>query len=379
MLRRWLIGREPVHVARGKSSREAIYRFRYRVFVEELAKDVQGADHDRKWINDPEDEEPGSMILFTGSIEKITGSARVQAFGSGEAPLSIRERYGLTDVPGIEDHAIGETSRLMIDPAKRGKLVLAALARIGFTYLCEKGVQFIFCQCAPGLVMAYKRLGYRPYAAPVLAGADGLRIPLVGVTSDTAHLRRVNSPLADIPPKYFGPGKLPPVDPATYQSILFGNTAPIEANTQEVWKQIQDELLAGGRAVLFDGLSESAIEALTTKGLVINVPLGKTITRAHLYERELFVILDGAFEVLVKGQRVALLCKGEVFGELAFLLDSGKRTATIRSVTQGKVFMLRRRFLDELLEEDPKLAARLLFNLGRIVSTRMAGLLGDAN
>ncbi len=48
----------------------------------------------------------------------------------------------------------------------------------------------------------------------------------------------------------------------------------------------------------------------------------------------MYVILDGAFEVEAGGgRRLALLEKGDLFGEVAFFTEAGERTASVRAVT----------------------------------------------
>jgi len=41
---------EIVSVAATQQLREAIYRFRYQVYIEELKRDYPDADHERKWL-----------------------------------------------------------------------------------------------------------------------------------------------------------------------------------------------------------------------------------------------------------------------------------------------------------------------------------------
>jgi CRP-like cAMP-binding protein len=69
--------------------------------------------------------------------------------------------------------------------------------------------------------------------------------------------------------------------------------------------------------------------------------------------------------------------RGEVFGEIALLADEGRRKATIRSLCPGRLLVLRRRFLAELMQEDPVLASRLLMNLSRILAGRLAGMVEE--
>ena len=49
----WLTRLETVHKAETPAEREAVYRFRYQVYVEEL-QDSHEADHERRWLRQEE-------------------------------------------------------------------------------------------------------------------------------------------------------------------------------------------------------------------------------------------------------------------------------------------------------------------------------------
>ncbi len=46
-----------VFVATSQEELEAIWRFRYEVYIEELKRDYPGADHDRRWLRADDDEQ----------------------------------------------------------------------------------------------------------------------------------------------------------------------------------------------------------------------------------------------------------------------------------------------------------------------------------
>jgi len=67
---------------------------------------------------------------------------------------------------------------------------------------------------------------------------------------------------------------------------------------------------------------------------------------------------------------VALMTRGAVFGEIAFLLGID-RTADVIAVGDTKVIALRERALNELIASESKLAARFLLNLARIACLKL--------
>jgi hypothetical protein len=375
MLERLLIARETVRTAATERERSAVFRFRYSVYVTELGKTVASADHSRREIHDPEDDLPGSTLFYTGSEEEMTGTLRVQLFPSGQVPDGFSKRFSLDLFPGIADQTVAEAGRLLVSKTLRGKLVLPALARAGLAHLHAAGVFFNFCYCAPGLVRPYRRLGYRPYSCELINTADGLRVPMVLVTSDLQYLKRAHSPLAAQVAEVFGVGKRAPLDLSPYASLL-GTQAVIDTDADSVWRQVEEELLQEDHPPVFlENVPASAARRLAEKGFVMDVPADRVVTRSELQEREVFLILDGLFEVAAEGRRLALLHKGEIFGEVAFFNESGRRTASVRSLMPGRVMVLRRRFLEELIEEDPRAATQILINLGRILAARLASMI----
>ena len=98
---------------------------------------------------------------------------------------------------------------------------------------------------------------------------------------------------------------------------------------------------------------------------------GHLITREGIGQREMFVILDGACEVESAGRRIALLEKGDLFGEIAFFAAAGERTANVRALTACRLLVLRQKFLDELGKSDPEAAYQVLLGVSRIMAERM--------
>ncbi len=382
MLIQWLMGLEKVLRAETLQEREAIYRFRYRVYVEELKKGFLDVDHENKMIRDDDDESPGAVLFYTASKGEVTGTVRAVIWRGGQAPAEIHQRFSFPLFAAIDTLITAETSRLLIDRSVRGSLILPALARAMYEHMIEQDVSLVFAYCAPGLVRAYRKLGYRPYSGELVCNQDGVRVPLVGVLSDLDYLQRVGSPVAPLVKQHFGPGKRPFLDLAPYREVLDPGPLPFEVEPEVVWNHLQEQLLTEeddeNRAkTLLDTLPEAAIRKLAGKGFIMDIPAERTVVRQDLIEKEMFFILEGAFVVEAGGRVLAHLHRGDVFGEIALLVDEGRRTATIRSVTDGRVLVLRRRFLEELMRDDPTLSSRILFNLSRILAERMAGMLSE--
>jgi len=376
----WLTKLDTVHKAETKEEREAIYRFRYQIYIEELKYNYE-ADHERKWLRQEEDDQPTTTLLYTGSPDDITSTVRVRAWKPGEVPPAVFALTSMDRFPGIEGLGVSHIGRMMIRRSLRGKLVLPSLLAGGYEFLVgEKGADLAFLDCVPGIVRHYRQLGARPYGGRLIDLGYSPGIPLVIVLSDYAHLKRSGSIVAPLVKKYFGEGKRAPLDLAPYRHLFESETVPVEFDPEKVWEALQDRLLAGEESIptFVDALSPGALFHLSESGYLLDVKAGDLITRAGIGQREMFVILEGACEVEGASGRIALLEKGDLFGEIAFFSEAGERTATVRALSDSKLLVLRQKFLDELTTNDPEAACQILLNVSRIMAERMGAMVRTA-
>lgn len=372
----WLTRLDTVHKAETDAEREAIYRFRYQIYIEELKYNYE-ADHERKWLRQPADDEEGTTLLYTGRPDDITSTVRVRAWKPGQVPPAVFAMTSMERFPGIEKLGVSHIGRMMIRRSLRGKLVLPSLLAGGYEFLVgEQGADLAFLDCVPGIVRHYRQLGARPYGGRLIDLGYSPGIPLVIVLSDYAHLKRSGSIVAPLVKKYFGPGKRPPLDLAPYRHLFESGEVPVEFDPEKVWEALQDRLLASDETIptFVDALSPGALFHLSESGYLLDVKGGDLITRAGIGQREMFVILEGACEVEGEARRIALLEKGDLFGEIAFFSESGERTATVRALSNCKLLVLRQKFMDELVRNDPEAACQILLNVSRIMAERMGGM-----
>lgn len=378
MLLQWLSNMEPVHRARTAEEREAVYRFRYEIYIGEL-KYGSPADHERKHLSDAEDERDTTTLLYTGSPEAVTSTVRVRVWEPGQVPPADFHSMSLDLFPGIERLRVAHVGRLMIRRTLRGKILLPSLLRAGYEMLAgDARVDLGFLDCVPGIVRHYRRLGAVPYAGRLVQLGYGPGIPLLLPISDYEHLRRCGSPVASLVKKYFGPGKRTPLDMTPFRHLIAGDSLPVELDPRKVWQELQESVLGEGaaHAAFLEELPQEVMKRLAASGFLLTVREGDLLTREGIEEREVYVVLEGAFEVL-RGQRVGILETGEMFGEVAFFRETGRRTASVRALTPGRVLVLRRRFLEELAKDDAEAAFRTVMSMSRIMAERLAGIVHE--
>ncbi|KAM3963401.1 cGMP-dependent protein kinase, isozyme 1-like [Aphomia sociella] len=111
-------------------------------------------------------------------------------------------------------------------------------------------------------------------------------------------------------------------------------------------KQIKDALMENDflKNLMHDERLNMVTEAMSSQ----DFPAGNLIIREGESGSHLFVSADGQFEVLKGGQVVKTFGAGVAFGELAILYRA-KRFASIRCITQAKVWTLERRVFQKIM------------------------------
>jgi CRP/FNR family transcriptional regulator, cyclic AMP receptor protein len=98
---------------------------------------------------------------------------------------------------------------------------------------------------------------------------------------------------------------------------------------------------------------------------------GESVVAAGELDRSLYIVVDGRLEVTAPGGvRLAVIERGSVFGEMAFL-DPGPRSATVRAVEETELARLSFDSFEILAARYPELGRAILLDLGRIVSARL--------
>jgi hypothetical protein len=365
---------EPVYIADNDREREAVFKFRYSVYAEELGRKLGNADHDRRRLHDAEDDKPYTTLLYTsGEDGSLTGTLRLRRWGPGEVPEKDWDAFSMERFAGLGELITAEAGRLMITADNRGKLGLVSLG-CALYQLCagDLGVDVGFINCATGLVRHYRLLGFRTYDGRLVPTPDGIEVPLVMFPSDRAYLEQVGSFIAPFVDVFYGDGRTQPLEIGRYADLLDADSAPVQVDPKAVFERV-DRLRAAvsTQPRMLQALSDDTVRRLTDKGFLMKVPTGELLTEQGLAQQELFVILDGVFEVHDGNRRLRIIGPGEVIGEVAFFGSSGRRSASVSAASDGQVLVLRRHLLEELRQTEPAVAAEVLFELARALADRM--------
>ena len=103
---------------------------------------------------------------------------------------------------------------------------------------------------------------------------------------------------------------------------------------------------------------------------MIQCSAGDQVIKKGGTARNLFVVLEGHLEVRDGDKLLSVFSPGDVFGEMAFLLDR-PRTADVYAATDGRVLSLSEGTLRKSIDSDSQVAAHLMLNVAKILCTRI--------
>jgi len=108
-------------------------------------------------------------------------------------------------------------------------------------------------------------------------------------------------------------------------------------------------------------------EGSKLQDLVENYTAGSVIFREGDLGSEMYIIQNGhvriSLHVGAKERELAVLEKGDFFGEIALLNQSPERTATATAIDDVELLKLRTTDLDQLLRRKPEIAIRMMMKL----------------
>lgn len=190
-------GRRPaleIREARAEE-RDALYRFRYTIYVEEMGRRQEYADHVGRRIQEPLD--AGAFHLVAVQAGTIVGALRINR-GTDEAIGYYRDLYRMELAgPWFPERTTMITKFMVAAPLRKSSLALR-LCESAFEWGCRNGARFDFIDCNPGLRALFLRLGYRQVQPDVVHPEYGRVHPLVLSTADAEHLAAVGSPFRRI-------------------------------------------------------------------------------------------------------------------------------------------------------------------------------------
>lgn len=352
-------------LAEAPADKEAVYRFRYSVYVEEMGRYRDTADHVGRRLAEPEDDH--SLVFLARDDDDVVATVRLTLGDMGFSDRQVNQyrlEPFLAEI-GPDYLAVGE--RAMVNPRYRGTGLLEDLMVHSRSYVENHDLRMIFGACEPHLLSLYLGLGQRTYADQNINSAEaGYLIPLVSFPKGIDALVGTGRQSSD-PPSL--PGCVERIVASTggaVRSPLLIGSAEYSDELHRALHQLEHRGIAA-----FDGFTDDEIERCVARSNIIKCNAADRVLIEGGSARNLFVVLEGTLEVRDHGRVVGVVSRGEIFGEVAFLLEQ-PRAVDVYAATDGtRILSLSERTLRTMIAEDAAVAAKLLLNMSKMLCMRL--------
>jgi len=357
-----------IDVAESEQQKEKIYHARFKIESKEMKHNSPQSAKDYDSIK--YDYEDDAIIIYAESDEEIIAALSVNFF---QAPVNdFLAKNFLTEKFLEYGDGLSYSSNLIVDPKWKATAILGKLLNAFYHILRRKNIKFDFTDCAPSLVQFYEHLGYRRYKENFFDEKKGFRIPLVLLVEDFIYLEKLRSPFTKIAAASSKDENIDEWFNANFPAYI-GVMSERMMPMKDFWSFLANRISDDSVPLLKD-LTDEEVKKFLMSGIVLKSKKGDRIVRKGDIGNELFVILKGAVEVL--GSRdgkefpIAVLGKGEIFGEMGFLSQT-ERSADVVALSDLEVLVVNQSFLRKAMNSMPNTANKILFNLSIILCERL--------
>jgi len=354
---------------------EEVYRFRYRVYVDELHKPLPSADHERRVVTDELDDHARVLVAVDDSVGTIVGTVRTLFGARNPLPDEILDRLHLrpmVDALGME--RITHSGTFMVDPAYRGLTIASQLVMHMVQLGLEVDALADVCVAELALVKPYYQLGYRPYAAPFRPHERaGLRVPLVWTVRDRGYLREVDSPFGHIiSDEQDDQGEVAREIAAQYPE--FRNPRVTPRRLQEFWAAFAHSSPAYRAPSVFTGIEQEIVDEILGGLPTLKIGAGERLYRRGEREHGMALLLSGKLGVTLDDRPdpffFSVLVPGEICGEMASHREDG-RSAFLVAVEDAEVLLIPHDLPDKAERRRAGLGRKIRDNLMRVLAWRL--------
>jgi CRP/FNR family transcriptional regulator, cyclic AMP receptor protein len=131
------------------------------------------------------------------------------------------------------------------------------------------------------------------------------------------------------------------------------------------------KLDALSRVPLFAHCTRRELEFIAREGDEVDVKAGKTLIRQGRPGDSFYIQLAGRSEVAVDGKKRRVLGPGDFFGEIS-MVDRGVGTATVTTVTDGRLFVMSHSQFRDAVKANDSLMVKVLLVMGERLRSDLA-------
>jgi len=182
--------------AKSNDELDALYRFRYSIYVEEMHRRQKYADHAAKTIRDPLDEFSKNIIAWHDG--RIIASMRLtwpRDVKQGQFEY-YRGLYSMGDFHSVAMRHQSIVTRLMVDKGYRGTAIVVRFFIACYQFALDRGTEVSFMDCNDHLVKLFERIGWKHYKGKITHEEYGEVTPMRLDLHDIDHFQALRSPYA---------------------------------------------------------------------------------------------------------------------------------------------------------------------------------------
>lgn len=355
-----------VQLAKTEQEIKAIKRFWEIVYLEEL--NYQPNDGNGLTLN--LDIHATAKSFYIGTTEQILGTITIVSWPTELLPDNFYHKYDLAkvDLHGIK--RVAEIRYFMLVPELRNSLASVALLSQIYNYFDQLGYpELFFGYSSLGLIHAYIKLGSFFYTNKLVYDDFGaICLPFASTPFDLQYLKQNNSLFY-----YFSKQQFKKIVKLSQPNNLITLGSFSVSKHFHIIPPLQftaiDDILT---AYPWSELVILILQNTTASDrLIINVEQNYNLIPEGERDFVMYIIIEGEFMVCKQHHQVISLKKGDIFGELAFFANSGKRTASIKAVTTGKLLMVKYKFFKRLTDSKPRLGARIYYLFCQVLANKI--------
>ena len=192
------------------------------------------------------------------------------------------------------------------------------------------------------------------------------------VAEDLDYFRAVSSPLVNVLTDFGSDCRTPE---CLAKILAAGSAVTSErlSDAAEYSSDVFDTLnqLAANRPLLFDGMSDEQTEFCLGKSNVIECRAGDNLIKRGNTAQNMYIALSGTLEARDGNDVVGVITAGDVFGEMAFLLNSPRTMDVYAATDDVRVLSMSESVIREIMKTDSECAAALMLNVSKMLCRKL--------
>ena len=290
------------------------------------------------------------------------------------ACLCIHDAQHLKELPGqqemyhfdrFNDHQLSQIAVLSHQTISNTYLktnALQVLMSHCFIEILKAGGQASIMLCDPGHFSIYKYMGMRPFGTLQKTDAGAFYLPMIFLP-DQEYLSLIHSPVLPF---------MRSVEFDTYQSICNWYYLLVRENTElQVGSAFypDNESFFEAHQAITEGLTDSGREAFLKKALIIKCREDEVLITENDGGKSFGYVRQGMVRVVIGSKTIVVLGQGDIFGEIAFILNTKRTAQVIAASPETEVVLFSESAINQLKEEADR--TTIWRNLSKVLAQRL--------